>query len=94
MKEIDERATLELLALLDREIDSKCIELKGKQRELKHKKAFFLSCLIFLISFLVQMFFNIFNVNLLFAFFIYQAISLIFTTPIIFLLSKEEYVNE
>ena len=94
MKEIDERATLELLALLDGEIDSKCIELKEKQRELKHKKVFFLSCLIFLISFLVQMFFNIFNINFLFAFFIYQAISLIFATPIIFLLNKEEYVNE
>lgn len=94
MKEIDKRATLELLALLDREIDSKCIELKEKQKELKHKKIFFSSCLIFLASFLAQMFFNIFNVNLLFAFFIYQVISLIFATPIIFLLNKEEYVNE
>ncbi|KPU27276.1 hypothetical protein TR13x_05890 [Caloranaerobacter sp. TR13] len=88
MKEIDERDTAILLAVLDKEIDMKCMELKEKQWELKLKKIFFSSCLLVLFTFLIQVFFKIFNLNILFVFFIYQGLALIFVTPLIFNLNK------
>lgn len=83
MKEIDSKATAVLLASLDKEIESKCVELKEKQREANLKNIFFISCLFILLSFSIQIFFKIINVNLLFGFILYQGLALILLIPIV-----------
>lgn len=88
MKEINERNTAVLLAALDRDIDMKCMELKEKQRQMRVKKIFFSSCIFILLSFLIQVFFKIFNVNFIAAIIIYQALILILFIPFIPSLSK------
>lgn len=91
MKEIDEKSTSMLLAVLDKEIDAKCVELKEYRRKEKSKKVFFFSCFFILLSFLMQVFLNIFNVNLLITFFTYQGLALIFTAPLVLNISRREY---
>jgi len=88
MKEINERDTAVLLAALDREIDMKCVELKEKQRQVGVKKIFFSSCIFILVSFLIQVFFKIFNVNFIAAIILYQALILVLFIPFIPNLSK------
>ncbi|GAB6151584.1 hypothetical protein JCM17380_03340 [Desulfosporosinus burensis] len=83
IKEIDQRATAVLLALLDRELDLKCMQLKEKQKETKLQKIFFLSCLFILFSFLLQALFNVINLNFLWIFLIYQALALSLLTPFV-----------
>jgi hypothetical protein len=88
MKEINERNTAVLLVALDRDIDIKCMELKEKQGQMRVKKIFFSSCLFILLSFLIQVFFKIFNVNFIAAIILYQALILILFIPFIPNLSK------
>lgn len=90
MTEINERATAILLASLDRELDLKCLQLKEKQKERKFQKVFYLSCLVILFSFLLQVIFKVFNINFLFVFLIYQALALLFLTPFIFNINRGE----
>jgi hypothetical protein len=89
MKEIEEKAAM-LLVRLDNEINIKCQELKEKQREAKLKKIFFSGCLFILFSFLIQVFFKIFNVNLIITFFTYQGVALILVAPLILNLNRGE----
>lgn len=93
MKEIDDRATAVLLASLSKEIDAKCMELKEKQREAKLKKIFFISCLFILLSFLVQVFFKVININFLFGFILYQGFVLVILIPIITNLNRRELLK-
>lgn len=88
MKAINERDTAVLLAALDRDIDMKCIELKENQRQVRVKKIFFSSCIFILLSFLIQVFFKVFNVNFIAAIILYQALILILFIPFIPNLSK------
>lgn len=81
MKEIDEKTNAILLASLDNEIYLKCAELKEKARQRKLKKVFFFSCIF--ISFLVQIFFKIFNISLLFILIYYQITILLIVVPFI-----------
>jgi hypothetical protein len=83
MKEIDDRATAVLLASLSKEINAKCMELKEKQREAKIKNIFFISCAFIFLSFLVQVFFKVINLNFLFGFILYQVLALIILIPIV-----------
>lgn len=83
MKEIDQRATAVLLASLDRELDLKCMQLKEKQKERKLQSVFFLGCLVILISFLLQVVFNVFSLNFVVVFLIYQALALFLLTPFV-----------
>lgn len=83
MKEINKRDTAVLLASLDRDIDIKCMELKEKQLEIRLKKIFFSSCIFILFSFLIHVFFKIFNVNFIAAIIIYQVLALILLIPFI-----------
>jgi hypothetical protein len=83
MKEIDDRATAVLLASLNNEINIKCTELKEKHNEVRLKKIFFTSCLFILLSFLVQVFFKVINVNFLFGFIIYQGLALVILVPVV-----------
>lgn len=82
MKEIDEKSTEVLLAVLDSEINAKCIELKEKHRETKLKNIFFISCLFIIFFFILQALLKIFNVNLIAAFIVYQGLALVFTAPL------------
>lgn len=93
MKEINEKSTEMLLALLDSEINAKCIELKEKHREAKLKKVFFISCLFILFFFILQALLRIFNVNLILAFIIYQGLALIFTAPIFINSKRREFIK-
>lgn len=88
MKEINERDTAVLLAALNRDIDIKCMELKEKQQQIRLKKIFFSSCIFMLLSFLIQVFLKIFNVNFVAAVILYQALSLILFIPFIPNLNK------
>ncbi|KZL91732.1 hypothetical protein [Clostridium magnum] len=88
MKEINERDTAVLLAALDIDIDIKCMELKEKQRQMRVKNIFFSSCIFIFFSFLIQVFFKIFNVNLIAAIILYQTLILILFIPFIPNLSK------
>lgn len=83
MAEVDKRATAILLADLEQEIEMKCIELKEKQQILKQKNIFFISCTMVVVIFLLQMFFNIFNVNIIIILLIYQVAALLLVTPLI-----------
>jgi hypothetical protein len=82
MKEIDEKSTEVLLAVLDNEINVKCIELREKHREAKLKNIFFISCLFIIFFFILQALLKIFNVNLILAFIVYQGLALVFTAPL------------
>jgi hypothetical protein len=83
MKKTSERDTAILLAALDREIDLKCLELKEKHQETALKKLFFTSCITIILVFFLQMFFQIFNVNLIFIILIYQAIAALIAVPVV-----------
>lgn len=89
MKEIDQRATVVLLASLDKELDLKCMQLKEKQKKAKLQKVFFLSCLVILFSALLQIVFKIFNLNFLVAFLIYQSLVLFLLTPFVLNFNRE-----
>jgi cell division protein FtsW (lipid II flippase) len=88
MKEIDGRANAKLLAALDNEIYLKCEELKEKAKQRRLKKLFFFSCIFILISFLMQIFFNIFNANILFMVIYCQIIMLLIAVPFVQTLFK------
>ncbi|AHF08432.1 hypothetical protein [Desulfitobacterium metallireducens] len=88
MKEIDQRATAVLLASLDRDLDLKCMQLKEKHKETKLQKTFFLSCLIILLSFLLQIVFKVFNLNFLLIFVVYQGLALFLLTPFVLNFNK------
>ncbi|APM37828.1 hypothetical protein [Clostridium kluyveri] len=88
MKEINKRDTSILLATLDRDIDMKCMELKEKQRQIRLKNIFFLSCIFILLSFLMQIFFKLFNVNFIAVIIVYQTLASILFIPFIPNLSK------
>jgi hypothetical protein len=88
MKEITERDTAVLLAALDRDIDIKCMELKEKQAQIRLKNIFFSSCIFIFFSFLIQLFFKVFNLNFITAIILYQALILILFIPFIPNLSK------
>lgn len=88
MKEVDYRATKLLLSNLDNEIDRKCMEIKEKQQQMKLKRVFFSSCIVVLLLFIMQLFFNIFNVNLLIVFFAFQGAALLIVLPVVFNLTK------
>ncbi|MFL0198800.1 hypothetical protein ACJDU8_25080 [Clostridium sp. WILCCON 0269] len=88
MKEINKRNTLILLAALDKDIDMKCMELKEKQWQMRVKKIFFSSCIFILLSFLIQVFLKIFNVNFIAVIVLYQTLILILLIPFIPNLSK------
>ena len=88
MKEIDKRATTILLAELDKEIDIKCIELQERQKEVFQKRIFFLSCLLILVFFLLQIFFTIFSINYILIILTYQILALMVVLPIIIRLTK------
>lgn len=90
MSNIDEKASAVLLILLDSEINKKCLELKEKHTEVKLKKVFFSSCLFLLFSFLFQIFFNMFNLNFIYKFVIYEGTAIILTAPLILSLNKGE----
>ena len=90
MKEINNKDTAVLLAALDNEISIKCMELKKEQKQIKLKKIFFFSCLIILSIFVMQVFFNIFNLNFIFMILIYQIAILIVVMPIITTLNEGE----
>lgn len=91
MKSIDDRATAVLLAALSKEIDAKCMELREKQKEAKLKKIFFISCAFILLSFFIQVFFKVINVNFLFAFILYQGLALVFLNPVLTNLNKRGF---
>lgn len=88
MKEVNERDTAVLLAALDRELDIKCMELKENKKQLMVKKLFFSSCLFILLSFIVQVFFKVFNVGFIAAMIFYQALLLVLLIPFIPNISK------
>lgn len=83
MSEVDKRATDSLILSLAKEIDLKCTEIREKKRIMRLKKTFFTGCLFILILFPLQVIFNIFNLNLLLIFLIYQGVALAFITPVI-----------
>jgi len=83
MNKIDKRETAILLSKLDEEINLKCMELKEKQKEIKQKNLFFISCLSIIVLFILQMFFSLFNMNYIITMLIYQFIALILIVPII-----------
>lgn len=93
MKEINERDTAKLLSALDRDIDIKCMELKEKHRQEKQETIFFSSCIFIFFSFLMQVFFKIFNVNLIAVFIIYQALAIMILIPLIPKLSRGGMYN-
>lgn len=83
MNEIDKRATAILLSELDEEINMKCMELKERQKEIKQKNLFFISCISIMVLFLLQRLLSIFNINYIITLFIYQFLALILIMPII-----------
>lgn len=83
MKEIDREATDKLLAVLDNDINVKCMELKEKQREARQKRIFFISCITIVLIFFLQMFFSIFNVNYLLTIVIYEIAAMMLIVPLI-----------
>jgi hypothetical protein len=83
MSEIDKRAADLLIIALEKEIDLKCSEIREKKRIARLKKIFFTGCLFILVLFPLQFVFNIFDLNLLLIFLIYQGVALAFITPLI-----------
>ena len=88
MKKIEERVLAILLAELDKELDIKCVELQEKQKELGQKKLFFSGCMFFIVIFLLQMGFSVFNINYIFIIIMYQVVALVVVLPIIFNLTN------
>jgi len=86
--EVDEGSTRLLLTKLDNEIEIKCMELQEKQQEIQLKRVFFLSCVLVLFLFLMEVFFRIFNINFLIVFFVFQAAALLILLPVVLNLNK------
>ena len=88
MIKVDEGSTRLLLTKLDNEIEIKCMELQEKQQEIQLKRVFFLSCVLVLFLFLMEVFFRIFNINFLIVFFVFQAAALLILLPVVLNLNK------
>lgn len=84
MKGIESKDTEILLLMLDSEIKSKCNEIKKKKNEEKLKKTFFISCCLFVLIFIIQMFLRLLNVSYITSFILYQSIIVIVIAPMLF----------
>ncbi|MDT8715722.1 hypothetical protein IAI10_03505 [Clostridium sp. 19966] len=83
MKQIDKKETSILLANLDKEISIKCIELSEKKRAANQKKIFFISCVVFIIAFILQVIFSLFDVSHLISIWMYLiGVSLLILTTL------------
>lgn len=83
MNKIDKKATAILISELDEEINIKCLEIREKQKAIKQKNLFFISCIGIAALFMMQMFFSLFSMNYIITILIYQFIILILILPII-----------
>jgi len=88
MEGITVKETEKLLAVLDKDINMKCRELKEMKKQKQLKIVFFFSCLLVLLFFLAGQYFGISIIYLLFVFFAYQGITLVFAIPLILSLNK------
>jgi hypothetical protein len=79
---IDER-TCRFLNTLEREIDLKCIEIKEEKREENLNKAFFLSCIFIICSFILGLIFNFSIISILFTVALFQGGAIILMMPLI-----------
>jgi len=86
--EVDEGSTRQLLSKLDNEIERKCMELQERQHGILLKRVFFLSCVLVLFLFLMEVFFKVFNINFLIVFFVFQAASFLMLLPVVLNLNK------
>lgn len=83
MKEISSKDTEILLTVLNSEINNKCNSIKTEKYQEKIKNTFFISCLVFLLLFIVQILLRIFNISLLTCFAVYQGIIMIVIIPLL-----------
>lgn len=92
MREINANDTKILLAVLNSEINNKCNQIKTEKYQEKIKKTFFISCLVFLVLFIIQIFLRLFNISLLTSFAVYQGIIMIVIVPLLFKAMKGVYL--
>lgn len=83
LENIKKSDTQKLLMILDEEIDVKCQELKEKKSQLRLQRIFFSSCIAILAAFFIQVFFKLFNMNIISIIIIYQIIALMMFMPLI-----------
>lgn len=84
MREINARDTEILLVQLNGEINSKCNSIKAEKNEARIKNTFFISCIVFLMIFIVQFFLRLLNISLLTSFAVYQATIMTIIVPLLF----------
>lgn len=93
MREINARDTEILLEELSSEINNKCNCIKAEKNEEKIKNTFFISCIVFLMIFIIQIFLRFLNVSLLTSFAVYQGIIMIIIVPLLFKSMKRSSVK-
>jgi hypothetical protein len=93
MREISSNDTRILLTVLNSEINNKCNSIKTEKYQEKIKNTFFISCLVFLILFIIQIILRIFNISLLTSFAVYQGIIMIVIVPLLFKACKGVFIK-
>jgi hypothetical protein len=93
MKEINSNDTKILLAVLNSEINNKCNSIKTEKYQEKIKDTFFISCLVFLVLFIMQILLRLFNISLLTSFALYQGIIMIVIVPLLLKAVKGVYIK-
>lgn len=93
MREINSNDTKVLLTILNSEINNKCNSIKTEKYQEKIKTTFFISCLVFLLLFIIQIFLRIFNISLLTSFAVYQGIIMIVIIPLLFKSMKGVFIK-
>jgi hypothetical protein len=93
MREINTNDTKILLTVLNSEINNKCNSIKTEKFQEKIKSTFFISCFVFLVLFIMQIFLRLFNVSLLTSFAVYQGIVMVVIVPLLFKAMKGIYLK-
>lgn len=94
MKDINSNDTDKLLLMLDNEINRKCSQLKKQQSEEKLKRTFLISCGLFLLLFIIQIFLKLFNMDYVTSFVIFEGLIVIAIIPMFFNAIKGGILND
>lgn len=83
IEDFDKKKTEKLIAVLNCEIEQKCLELKENRRVALLKRIFFLGCALSIILPVLDAFIGYFIIPILIPIIIFQAVSLILLIPVI-----------
>lgn len=83
MDNFDRKLTDQLLAVLDNEIEQKCLELKENRKNVWLRQVFFLSCLLTIIVFGFNIYSGFQFIRTLVYLFLFQSAALILLIPLV-----------